>query len=176
MRGGGGMHVRVWVLRGGRRWVPCCEEGSTSEQQRSGSARVRALPCKLPLHSLARSQPAAAACLPDAAPAPCLPACPCSLTRVGIMVLVCHESNDIFLEAAKVCRGRGRGALGRREETPGSLCLSLNPPSLPHGCPAPPPPLQMARYAKNNTLTTALFVGGCAVLSPSRGACAAAAK
>lgn len=26
----------------------------------------------------------------------------CSLTRVGVMVLVCHESNDIFLEAAKV--------------------------------------------------------------------------
>jgi hypothetical protein len=29
-------------------------------------------------------------------------ACVCSLTRVGVMVLVCHESNDIFLEAAKV--------------------------------------------------------------------------
>ncbi len=28
--------------------------------------------------------------------------CLCSLTRVGVMVLVCHESNDIFLEAAKV--------------------------------------------------------------------------
>lgn len=28
--------------------------------------------------------------------------CFCSLTRVGVMVLVCHESNDIFLEAAKV--------------------------------------------------------------------------
>ncbi|KAL4425801.1 hypothetical protein ABPG75_009817 [Micractinium tetrahymenae] len=40
-----------------------------------------------------------------------------NLTRVGVMVLVCHESNDIFLEAAK-----------------------------------------MARYAKHETLTTAIFV------------------
>ncbi|PSC76914.1 LAG1 longevity assurance-like protein 3 isoform B [Micractinium conductrix] len=40
-----------------------------------------------------------------------------NLTRVGVMVLVCHESNDIFLEAAK-----------------------------------------MARYAKHETATTAIFV------------------
>lgn len=39
---------------------------------------------------------------------PLMPPPPCtlpptrSLTRVGVMVLVCHESNDIFLEAAKV--------------------------------------------------------------------------
>lgn len=28
----------------------------------------------------------------------------CSLTRVGVMVLICHEMNDIFLEAAKMGR------------------------------------------------------------------------
>lgn len=28
----------------------------------------------------------------------------CSVTRVGVMVLVCHEANDIFLEWAKMAR------------------------------------------------------------------------
>lgn len=49
---------------------------------------------------------------------PILPA-PRSLTRVGVMVLVCHESNDIFLEAAKVgwrvaksCSMRPQRAMG----------------------------------------------------------------
>lgn len=33
--------------------------------------------------------------------------CLCSLTRVGVMVLVCHEANDIFMEAAKMLRYAG---------------------------------------------------------------------
>lgn len=31
-----------------------------------------------------------------------------NLTRVGVMVLVCHEANDIFMEAAKMSRYAGR--------------------------------------------------------------------
>ena len=48
-----------------------------------------------------------------------------SLTRVGVMVLVCHESNDIFLEAAKVRGTQGRmGGGGGGGGSAGMLALT----------------------------------------------------
>ena len=104
---------------------------------------------------------------PALCPPACLPAC--SLTRVGVMVLVCHESNDIFLEAAKVWGGAWGVVemLGREHcrwltgtaEVPGSLARLATPMRWLSTTGTGLPILQMARYAKHETATTAIFVG-----------------
>ena len=94
------------------------------------------------------------------------------------MVLVCHETNDIFLEAAKVClrgnneqacEGAARTGLSavlaavagsRASQWVARLQLQMKPPAA-----AWIPLVQMARYAKHETATTFIFVGECRLFS-----------
>ena len=86
------------------------------------------------------------------------------------MVLVCHESNDIFLEAAKVggvgpgwwCCGEDGGPSAL--QAPGSLARLATPMRCPSAISTHLPILQMARYAKHETATTAIFVGELAAM------------
>lgn len=71
------------------------------------------------------------------------------------MVLVCHETNDIFLEAAKV------NWSGSLVCTP-AFWLPANVTDLLVSALLPPAAMQMARYAKHEALTTAIFVSKCA--------------
>eukprot|EP00887_Chlorella_sp_A99_P004573 scaffold4.g4573.t1 len=69
-----------------------------------------------------------------------------NLTRVGVMVLVCHEANDIFLEAS----ARG-GHVGGRAKC---ALVPLRPPRLSARLQA----AKMARYADNEAASTGFFV------------------